>query len=104
MDSLECDRITRYVLPAVRISVAEGLKERYSMNQQQIAAKLGVAQVAVSKYLNGRYSTSVKKIRNYINSNNLADEVCQTAALSSNSNHINSMIDKLCTNIIDNKL
>lgn len=99
---LECDEITRFVLPAIRISVAEGMSKEYKMSQQEIAARLGVAQVAVSKYLNGRYSGSVKKVRDYIRNKGLADSIIKSASGKRDSDAINSMIDRLCTKIVDN--
>ena len=98
---LECDRIAKYVLPAVRVSVAEGMKNEYSMSQQKIAQKLGVAQVAVSKYLNGRYSDNVKRIRDYIIKKKLADKIIKSAAGSSHKDALNIMMEDLCARIIN---
>ncbi len=72
---LECGRISRYILPAVRACVAEKMSERYNYNQQEIAIRLGIAQVAVSKYLNGRYSRSVKVIKDHIERRGLENNV-----------------------------
>ncbi len=57
----ECRALTSELIPAVRAYLAQQMKRRYGMTQQEIAKKLGIAQVAVSKYVNLRYSTAVAK-------------------------------------------
>lgn len=57
-----CDEIFKLTIPAARIAVARTLNKRYEMNQEQIARNLGLAQAAVSKYLNGRYSQKIKRV------------------------------------------
>ena len=81
MDELDCNKITKFVLPAIRISMAEEMNAKYNLNQSEIAHRLGIAQVAVSKYLNGRYSLRVKKIRDMINKRGLIEEAAMRAAL-----------------------
>lgn len=57
----ECRTIANEMIPAVRVYLAKQMNARYGMTQQEIAGKLGIAQVAVSKYVNGKYSKSVAK-------------------------------------------
>jgi predicted transcriptional regulator len=64
----ECRRISKAVIPAVRAYLATMMSEEYGYRQQRIAKKLGIAQVAVSKYLNGRYSKEVARIKQEISS------------------------------------
>lgn len=101
---MECARITKIVLPAIRISLAESMSSRYGMSQSDIALRLGIAQVAVSKYLSGRYSESVKKIKNKIVAKGLANEVSATAARTSDSSAINAMVNELCARIVSSDL
>ena len=51
---MDCISITKVILPAVRVNIAKQLDKKYGLSQKEIAQRLGVAQVAVSKYLNGR--------------------------------------------------
>lgn len=55
-------RASSEIMPAVRSIIAKELKYRYKMKEQEIAATLDVAQAAVSKYLNGKYSEKIKAI------------------------------------------
>ena len=57
----ECRALTSELIPAVRAYLAQQMRRRYGMTQQEIAKKLGIAQVAVSKYVNLRYSTAVAR-------------------------------------------
>ncbi|MHB1830124.1 MAG: transcriptional regulator [Candidatus Micrarchaeaceae archaeon] len=55
-------RASKEIVPAARLLIAKQLKERYNMSETNIAAVMGVAQAAVSKYLNGKYSKTVERI------------------------------------------
>ncbi len=59
----QCRRITRTVVPAVRAYVAEVMSSECKYRQQEIADKLGIAQVAVSNYLNRKYSPEVARVK-----------------------------------------
>lgn len=96
----ECRRISRAILPAVRASIAEIMYSRYRWRQQRIADGLGVAQVAISKYLNGRYSKEVLKMKNYIRDNGLGNEIAKRLAQGRDKSEVHSRIDGLCTEII----
>lgn len=100
---LECSSITRFVLPAVRASVAEKMRKKYSYNQQEIADILGIAQVAVSKYVNGRYSNHVAEIKRYITANRLDSDVIKYAR-ESNSEKVGKAINELCAKIVADNL
>jgi predicted transcriptional regulator len=53
------ERASKEIVPAIRLAIAKELKERYGMTESNIAQILGVAQAAVSKYLNKKCSFSV---------------------------------------------
>jgi predicted transcriptional regulator len=59
----ECRRITKELVPAVRAYIIDLMSSRYRYTQKEIAGRLGIAQVAVSKYLNGRYSDEVARLK-----------------------------------------
>jgi predicted transcriptional regulator len=48
----ECRSIAREMIPAVRAYLADVMYTKYHYKQQEIANRLGLAQVAVSKYIN----------------------------------------------------
>ncbi len=53
------EKAANEVVPAARVVIAKQLKERYNLTEANIARILGVAQAAVSKYLNDEYSAVV---------------------------------------------
>ena len=53
------ERASKEVVPAIRLAIAKELKEKYNMTESHIAEILGVAQAAVSKYLNNKHSSPV---------------------------------------------
>lgn len=56
-----CERISKLSIPASRAAISHSLYKDYGMSQSVIAAKLGIAQPAVYKYLNNRYSKQVSQ-------------------------------------------
>ncbi len=96
--------IGKYILPAVRASVAELMKSTYGWRQEDIADGLGVVQVAVSKYLNEKYSSDVMKIRNYIIKNGLGKEIARSLSEGRSSSEIHAEIDRLCASLASSKV
>ena len=47
---IPCEIASKSVIPALRAMVARELIEKYGLKQEQVAARLGVTQAAVSKY------------------------------------------------------
>ena len=62
-------------MPAIRAAVAEELSNEYNYTQEEIASSLGIVQVAVSKYLNKKYSSKIAKLKNYIKEKGLAEDL-----------------------------
>ncbi len=50
---------SKAVIPAARLRIARELRSKFNLTESRIASILGVAQAAVSKYLNGEYSKSI---------------------------------------------
>lgn len=96
MDELLCRKVTKMLLPAIRASVAEVLDKNYNFTQQEIAKKLGVVQVAVSKYANRRYSKEVMQLKDYINSKGLNAAIVKSIVEGINTDEVNRKIDVLC--------
>lgn len=100
MEVLECKSIVRVILPAVRASIAETMRSDFGYNQEQIAAKLGVVQVAVSKYLRGRYSKQIADAKKYISKQRLTDSIVKGITSGYSRQQIDTAIDDLCERLV----
>ncbi|MEM3712258.1 MAG: hypothetical protein QXR97_01780 [Thermoproteota archaeon] len=63
--AIYCERMVKYVVPALRMLISRRLVEDYNLNQIQVARLLEVTQPSVSNYM-GRRKGSVK-IRRFLN-------------------------------------
>ena len=59
---LPCEVIVKRYLPGLRAWIAKSLVTDYHMTQMEVAAKLGITQAAVSKYLSGKYDDKLKDV------------------------------------------
>ena len=93
-----CMHITNLMLPAVRAAVAEKLSDM-GYRQESIAAELGIAQAAVSKYMNGRYSGDVGEVKKHIEEgmlyNDIIDSIIRKKGRAAVENDINSLCERL---------
>lgn len=96
----ECKKIIKFILPAVRASVAEVMRERYGYKERDIAEKLGVVQVAVSKYLHSRYSEEISRLKERIIERKLNDGVISNIVEGKGRREIDRSIDDLCDRLI----
>lgn len=87
-------RATNEIIPAVRSIIAKELNARYHMKEQDIAKYLGVAQAAVSKYLNGEYSKKIKEIEAKIDRS--AIEAYITKMVEGKKEYANACICMIC--------
>ncbi|MEM3839231.1 MAG: helix-turn-helix domain-containing protein [Candidatus Micrarchaeaceae archaeon] len=87
-------RATKLVIPAARSVIAKELKAKYNLTEQEIAAKLDIAQAAVSKYLSGKYSSKIKEIEARINREKIAGKV--SMLVSGDKKYANSAICTIC--------
>jgi len=85
-------------LPAIRAAVAEELSSKYNYTQEEIANSLGIVQVAVSKYLNKRYSSKIAKLKNYIKEKGLAEDIVKSIIDKQEKEKIENKINLLCEN------
>ncbi len=92
-----CIEITKDVLPAVRAAIAERLSREYNYRQIDIAKKLGVAQVAVSKYLNSRYSKRVAKIKEFVVEKGMLNNIIKEILKGEEQKRISKDIDEVCS-------
>ena len=96
---LDCITITSVILPAVRASVAEKLLQM-GYGQESIAKELGIAQAAVSKYKNQRYSEKIKHIKNYIDEGKLYTGIIESIETKKGKENVEKDINSLCENLI----
>jgi predicted transcriptional regulator len=94
----ECKRITRVVLPAIRASIADAMGKK-GYTQVEIAERLGIVQVAVSKYLNNKCSKDVINLKSYIESRKLNSEILSVIFNGAKKQEIDSKIGLLCEQI-----
>lgn len=96
-----CRKISRLILPAIRASIAEIMSKQYRYKQEEIADKLGIVQVAVSKYLNNKYSPDIERLKDYILERKLSDSIADDIARGKPEDEIGTEIDRLCGNLAD---
>jgi predicted transcriptional regulator len=99
----ECRNISKLILPAVRASVAEIMKDEYNYRQSEIAERLGVVQVSVSKYLNRKYSPDIAKMKTRILERGLGREIVDEIVKGRSSEEVGRKIDELCGRIAQDK-
>ena len=104
MNTLMCLNISRVILPAVRINIAKQLDGKYDLRQIEIARRLGVAQVAVSKYLSGKYSESLKKAVDKIERSGIVDSAVIRLVKMDSAQEIDAVVNELCTRIATDNL
>lgn len=100
MKKPECKDIIKVVLPAVRASVAETMREKYRYSQEEIAQKLGVVQVAVSKYLHKRYSAEISKMKAYVTEHGLTEGIVSEIVKGGSRQEVDAEIDRLCDRLV----
>ena len=93
---MDCDRAMRIVVPAMRVAVAKKLSER-GMSQVEIAKRLGVAQAAISKYLNSDYSKRIAALERLIARHKLERRIVELA-LSGNKKALENAVGSLALN------
>lgn len=81
------ERASKEIIPTARLLIAKELKERYNMTESRIADILGVAQAAVSKYLNGNYSDSIARLSERIDKKQLDKYIAAIAEGKQNDIH-----------------
>ena len=89
------ERASDEIVPAVRLVIAMELRSRYNMTEERIASILGVAQAAVSKYLNGKSSQTVKDISGQIDRAKISRHI--EAIAKGDETALNQCICSLCS-------
>src|SRR5437588_8033995 len=88
---------TNEIVPAIRSYIAKELVNKHKMSEESVAKLLDVAQAAISKYLNGKYSERVKEIERTLNKDILEkyiNEIVEGSKV-----HLNACICKLCQSV-----
>jgi predicted transcriptional regulator len=97
---LHCMQITSVVLPAVRASVASKLYDM-GYGQESIADELGIAQAAVSKYMNKRYSSEVALIKKQIDEQKLYEGIIDIISKKKGKHAVSESIKLLCERMVE---
>lgn len=84
MNYVNCEKLIKVSLPAIRIALASSLKDEYGLGQDGIAERLGITQASVSKYSNGRYSVGIAKLSKAICSTRTLKALAKEAAAAKN--------------------
>src|SRR5690348_2453883 len=88
---------TNEIVPAIRSYLAKELINKHMLSEDTVAALLGVAQPAISKYMNGKYSDKVKEIEAKLNTKILDNYIEKIAE--GNKQYVNACICKLCQSV-----
>ncbi len=92
----ECRTLTNELIPGVRACLAQLMRSKYGMTQQEIANKLGIAQVAVSKYVNMKYSAAVAKAARKVSKSISDSDFTQEIIKSKSPDEANRKIERFC--------
>lgn len=84
-------------IPAVRSYIAKELIGTHKMSEEKVAGLLDVAQAAVSKYVNGKYSTEVKSVEKMLNTD-LIDKYVEKIA-QGQKEYVSACICTMCKTI-----
>jgi len=93
----DCARLTRISIPASRLAVAIELRRSGRMNQSDIAARLGVAQAAISKYENRRLSDRIFMLARFIVENGMASKAANIVSKGASGSAIAKEIDLIAS-------
>jgi predicted transcriptional regulator len=94
-----CERAVKITIPAIRVAVFETLREKHKMRETEIAKGLGIAQAAVSKYSNGKYSKKINLVKKAVLSRGLEKGIVHLILLHKGPEKVNELIDKTASNM-----
>lgn len=92
----ECEKIIKVTIPSIKIAVARMLA-RNNVRQERIAAGLGISQAAVSKYIKGKYSRTIKSIVAQIDGSPEIEALARSVASGKSPAHISRGIDRFAS-------
>ncbi len=99
-----CEAVAKHIMPIFRALVTKELRDKYGLSQNEIAAKLGITQAAVSHYINSKRGThmlaEIEKIKG------VKEAVEEVSASIARENDYDSMLlafCKLCRIVKDSK-
>lgn len=84
-------------IPAVRSYIAKELVNTHKMSEEAVAALLDVAQAAVSKYVNGKYSDKVKEVEGVLNKKLIDKYIVKIAE--GNKKYVSACICVMCRTV-----
>jgi predicted transcriptional regulator len=87
----------KLTIPAVRAAVARSLVKDHGMSEVDVADGFGIAQAAVSKYLNGKYSEKTKKVVSLLTSKGMHEEIVEAFMEKKRADYISALVDKVAS-------
>ncbi len=97
MKSANCSDLIKLSIPAIRYALAHELAVKYGMEQSRIAVSLGITQAAVNKYLSGKCSVKISKLGKAVLSKGILSSEIMGAAVSSNTEKLNGLMDRIAS-------
>ncbi len=92
-----CEKAIKLTIPALRIAVSKTLSEEHGMSETNIAKGLGIAQAAVSKYLNGSYSPGTKTLVMKIMLENMHESIVKAVINGADALETCKVIDRIAS-------
>ncbi|MGD0510315.1 MAG: hypothetical protein ABSA33_00595 [Candidatus Micrarchaeaceae archaeon] len=92
-----CEKAMKLTIPALRIAVSCSLSKGHKMNETDIANALGIAQAAVSKYLNGKYSKEVKRVVDAVKSEGFDQQIAKRVLEKAGIEEVSGLIERAAT-------
>ncbi len=94
MKYVNCEKLIKVSLPAIRVALASALTNKYGIGQDGIADRLGITQASVSKYLSRRYSGDIARLSAALGATTLIKGLAKEAASSNDYPAIQELINR----------
>lgn len=94
---LRFDDMMKLSIPSVRYALSIILKEKYRVNQTDIAKLLGITQAAVNKYLNKKCSNEIIHLGSKIIKTKLATQTAYQITKAKKESSRRELVDKLAS-------
>lgn len=94
----DCERAMKLTIPATRIAVSSLLESTHGLTQSEIASRLGIAQAAVSKYLNHKYSRKLDALISEVHKRGMDAVIADLAVRGATTKEVARKIDACASN------
>jgi hypothetical protein len=94
-----CEVIIKRFLPAIKASITRELFNNYDFTQEEIAERLGVTQAAISKYLSGQYTKTIKDLEKKPKIKQISKKIALSIAAGKSDK--NKLISHICNSCVE---